>query len=350
MSDVENRNCPECEGTFELPEPQLARRDFMRVAGAGLAALSTGGLILPATARAADRPEVGPQPSVKKPAEDLILELYKSLTADQKPKVLKAYDSPARLSVNPNRALAEPIGKVYTKAQQEILDKILMAISSGEDGYRRITRGGTFDASKSLQNCGADFFGDPLTGKYAFLFTGHHLTVRSDGNFTDGVAFGGPIYYGHTPNGYSRANIFYYQTRSVTSVFEALTEAQRKKATVTMGNPGEGVRSLRFKDKASERPGIALAELSKAQKELVETVMRDVLSPFRKEDAEEVMTVIKKNGGLEKIQLAFYAEDYEGARTSEKEPWSFWRLDGPGFVWNYRVLPHVHTYVNIANK
>jgi hypothetical protein len=30
--------------------------------------------------------------------------------------------------------------------------------------------------------------------------------------------------------------------------------------------------------------------------------------------------------------------------------WHFWRLEGPGFVWNYRVLPHVHTYVNISSR
>ena len=59
---------------------------------------------------------------------------------------------------------------------------------------------------------------------------------------------------------------------------------------------------------------------------------------------------IKKNGGMEKIKLAFYAENYEGSKTSKEQPWSFWRLEGPGFVWNYRVLPHVHTYVNISSK
>ena len=32
------------------------------------------------------------------------------------------------------------------------------------------------------------------------------------------------------------------------------------------------------------------------------------------------------------------------------ERWHFWRLEGPGFVWNYRVLPHVHCYVNISSK
>jgi hypothetical protein len=36
--------------------------------------------------------------------------------------------------------------------------------------------------------------------------------------------------------------------------------------------------------------------------------------------------------------------------VDDKEPWHFWRLEGPGFVWNYRVLEHVHTYVNISSK
>ena len=35
-------------------------------------------------------------------------------------------------------------------------------------------------------------------------------------------------------------------------------------------------------------------------------------------------------------------------RPQKSEPWHFWRLEGPGFVWNYRVLPHVHCFVNIA--
>ena len=49
---------------------------------------------------------------------------------------------------------------------------------------------------------GADIFGDPSKGKFAFQFTGHHLTIRCDGDSEEGAAFGGPIYYGHTPNGY----------------------------------------------------------------------------------------------------------------------------------------------------
>ena len=47
---------------------------------------------------------------------------------------------------------------------------------------------------------------------------------------------------------------------------------------------------------------------------------------------------------LEKIHLAFYQD----GRMNDNNRWHFWRLEGPGFVWNYRVLPHVHCYVNIA--
>ena len=69
------------------------------------------------------------------------------------------------------------------------------------------------------------------------------------------------------------------------------------------------------------------------------------MAPFRKEDGDEVMAIVKANGGLEKINLAFYKDKKS---TDEKIRWHFWRLEGPGFVWNYRVLGHVHCFVNIA--
>src|SRR5581483_9063093 len=99
-------------------------------------------------------------------------------------------------------------------------------------------------------------------------------------------------------------------------------------------------------DKGATRPGIAYAELSADQRKLVEQVMRELLSPYRKEDGDEVMQIVRETGGLEKLNLAFY-RDKDG---SEKDNWHFWRLEGPGFVWNYRVLPHVHCFVNISSR
>jgi len=332
MSDQVKPQCPECN---------LDRRDFVRLLGAGALAVATGA-VLPRRLRARDE-----KPH---PAEDFVKELFAGMSADQKKMVCKPFDHQARLSVNPNRALGETIGKVYTKPQQELLDRIVKAISSGDEGYRLISRANTWDASRDFTNCGADIFGEPGKGEFAFLFTGHHLTVRCDGDFKDGVGFGGPIYYGHTPNGWSDRNLFYPQTKEVVSVYEALNEQQRKKATVAMGNPGEGAQSIRLRGKGATRPGIPCADLTKDQQELVGKVMRSLLSPFRKEDGDEVMQIIKDTGGLEKIQLAFYTEAYENAKTDAKQPWSFWRLEGPGIVWNFRVLPHVHTFVNITSK
>src|SRR5262249_26371757 len=275
---------------------------------------------------------------------------------EKKNKAGKVITRPTRLGMY-NAALMGPktrIGLVYTKAQIELLERIVKAMSSGDDGYRRISRNTgakKWDASGKFENCGAYIFGDPSgKDKYAFVFSGHHLTIRCDGNSEEGAAFGGPMYYGHSPNGWSRGNLFNYQTRSVQSLHKALEGKQQQQATIAKGNPGEHAQSVQFKAKKEDRPGLPIGEVSKDQKALVGKVMRNILSPFGKEDGDEVMEIIKKNGGMEKIKLAFYTDNYEGAKTSKDQPWSFWRLEGPGFVWNYRVLPHVHTYVNISSK
>jgi hypothetical protein len=340
MQDHTSPPCPECDG--------LDRRGFIRTLALGGAALTAGSasVLLPGTALADKKP----MPRVANPAaEDLVKELFAGLTDSQKKAVVKPWGHPARKSVNPNKALDQTVGAVYTKPQQELVQKIVRAIASDDKGWHQISRNGTWDASKSFDKMGADIFGDPTTGKYAFLCTGHHLTIRCDGDSEDGAAFGGPIYYGHSPNGYSPRNVFSYQTRQVLKAYQALDEKQRKQATVAMGHPGEGARSIQLK-KDAKLPGIAYADLSKDQQELFEQVMQTILSPFRQQDGAEVVSIIKDMGGMKKVHMAFYSEAYENTETSENQPWSFWRLEGPGFVWNFRVLPHVHTYVNIASK
>jgi len=331
-------SCPECD--------DFDRRDFMRVLGGSAVAL--GGLTaIPAVARAVDAPAAATATTkAAKPAEALIKELYSTYSDEQKKELIQPFTNKARLGMYNSALMGKTVGKSYTKPQQELLEQILKSICNGDEGWNKISRGGKWDASGSFQNCGALLFGEPKDNeKWAWLFTAHHLTVRCDGNSEEGAAFGGPMYYGHTPNGYSPNNVWYYQTKSVVSVFDMLDGAQRKKAVVT-GSPGEQAGSVKFRQDGESRPGILYADLSADQKKLVETVMRDVLSPYRKEDADEVMEIIKKNGGMEKIHLAFYQDK----DMADSKQWHFWRLEGPGFVWNYRVLPHVHTFVNISSK
>jgi hypothetical protein len=340
--------CPECDGQFEHVGP-LDRRDFIRVVGATTASVVTVGGLAAAPALAAATPP--DQPAAARPAEALVRELFTGLTQDQRQRVVHPWahtvgnnQTPARLGMY-NSALGRRIGEVYTRPQQELIERILRSISNGEEGYQRMTRNGTFDGSRTMDACGSDFFGDATTNQYSWVFSGHHLTVRCDGNSEPGAAFGGPLYYGHSPNGYSDRNCFNYQTRAAMAVFESFTEQQRTTAVVG-GSPGEQAPSVRFRPAGQPHPGIAASELTAEQKRLVENVMRQLLSPYRQQDGDEVMQILRQNGGLDRIHLAFYRSNSNEAT----QPWSFWRLEGPGFVWNFRVLPHVHTFVAISSQ
>lgn len=339
MSELRTPACPDCN--------DVDRRAFLSTMG-GAAAVAGLGTVLPANLRADDPAAKTPPPARQpKPAEAMIKELFSGLTDQQKRQVCYDWDhkqannqTPTRLRMF-NAPIGTRIADGYTPAQRELCENIFKAITSGDEGYRLLSREGTWDGSRSFQACGAYIFGDPSGDRpYAWVFTGHHLTVRCDGNSEPSAAFGGPMYYGHSPDGHSRRNAFHYQTRAVQTVFEALNEQQRRQAVV-VGNPGEMEGSIRHR--AQGFPGIRSGDLSAAQKQLIEGVMRDVLSPYRREDADEVMDLVRRNGGMDRLHLAFYKD----REAEDGTLWSFWRLEGPGFVWNYRVLPHVHTYVHI---
>ncbi len=357
MTDKKTSWCPECAadvavaGQGSEPRAGVDRRDFLRAMGGTAAGLMGGTALLSGWA---GRPAMAfAEEAAAKPAEGLIRELFATLTPDQKKTLVLPWDhgadaegkNPTRLQTFNAALKGTRIGEAYTKPQQELIQRTLKAILSGEDAFTRLERGGNWDGSGSFEGNGAVIFGDPTGDKpFSWMFAGHHLTLRCDGNSQPGAAFGGPMYYGHSANGHSATNVYNYQTKQVKSVFDALDEKQRTKALV-VGEPGDGRSALRFR-KVEERQGIAYADLSDDQRKHVEATLRLLLDPFRKEDGDEVMQLVKANGGMEKIQLAFYKDD----AMADNERWHYWRLEGPGFIWNYRVLPHVHCFVNIVGQ
>jgi len=323
--------------------PTVARRTFL----GGLATIGIASSIA-SQIQAFDEPAAA-NSAPAQPAESLIKELYASLSAEQRSQNVYAYNQKTDGALTRHGMYNAPyggkkIGEQYSKAQQELIDRILKAMTRDEEGYIKITRGGRFDSSKNLQGCGASFFGNATDeNKFCFMFTAHHLTIRCDGNSAPGAAFAGPLYYGHSADGYSTGNVYHYQTQQVHQFFDALDSKQRKLG-LTKGNPGERAQSITFRENTANIPGIGVDQLSSDQKELMQAVMQSVLSPYRQEDANEVMEIIEHNGGMDKLRLAFYKD----SETTDSLRWHFWRIEGPGLVWNYRALPHVHTFVNIA--
>ncbi|MFM8275239.1 MAG: DUF3500 domain-containing protein [Gemmata sp.] len=335
-------SCPDCTTP---PAPAPDRRDFIRVLGAAAVVTATG--LTPLQKARAARAEKQAQ------AEAMIFELYKSMDADQKKKLVRAWDHGAAAGKLPGRLLTHngadgksKIGEEYNKKQVELLDKIFRAICNGEEGYKQLSRNGRFDNSNDFENAGALIYGEAVEGKkFSLVFCSHHLTVRCDGNSEEKTAFGGPLYYGHSPNGYASTNVFSKQTKAATDLFGALS-AEQKKLAVLPGKWVDEHNGVKVPGKAAKVPGLCFADMTKEQKELTEKVMKEVVSPYRKEDGDEVLEIIKANGGMEKLSMAFYEE----GKRNEKEPWSYWRLEGPGFVWSFRSLPHVHTFVNVTSK
>ena len=338
--------CPECEMT----ENALDRRGFLSAA-AGSAVTLVGLQAVPA---ATPRVRADAPVRASKPSEALVRELHASLSDAQKRQVCLPWNhgttngagTPTRMRMYNAAIFADRrIEDVYTPAQRELCQRILQGICNGDDGFRLISRGGTWDGSSEFENCGAYIFGDP-TGDHQFswVFTGHHLTVRCDGNSEPDTAFGGPMYYGHSPDGWSQRNLFFPQTRAVKDVFESLNDNQRRQAMAIwrQGEAREQLDSVRFRARGASFPGLSVGELAADQRALMQRAMRKILEPYRADDADEVMQIMRRNGGLERLHLAFYQDQ------GETRGWSFWRLEGPGFVWNFRVLPHVHTFVNIG--
>ena len=349
MNEQNKIACPECES----PEG-LDRREFIMAAGGTVVALAALEAVPQLILAQGTTAQPAAQPArVAKPAEALIRELYQGLSAEQRGRVVYPWNHGATATALPTRKRmynaaifsAHNIGAVYTPAQRELNQRIFRAIGSGDEGYRQLSRANTFDASQSFERCGAYIFGDPTgDNQFAWVFTGHHLTVRCDGNSEPNAGFGGPMYYGHTPDGMSARNVFNYQTRSAIAVWDALSEAQRRTATIQMyPQPREQEGSVRFRAQGQAYPGISIRDLTADQRRLLDQVMRDLLSPYRREDGDEVMELVRRNGGVERLHLGFYKEAGTAAGS-----WDFWRIEGPGFVWNFRVLPHVHCFVNIG--
>jgi len=338
MTEQRSVRCPECGEVMG----EVTRREFMKGVGAAAVAASAGVLPVFATPRvvaaAEEKPKGTPETAVKR--------LYDSLDDKQKKVICKKFDDPLRQRYNANWAITKPnISEFFTKDQQETIREIFRGCTS-EEGYKRFLKQMEEDAG-GFGNYHIAIFGKPGDDeKFQFVMTGRHMTIRDDGNFEDGTAFGGPMVYGHGTGDSIKGmpgNVFYYQTLQANEVFKMLDGKQRKLALLDK-SPREDAVQIRGPN--VEYPGIALAELSKDQKKLVEKVMHELLAPYREADVKEAMGCLKAGGGLDKMHIAFYKDHDIGS----DEIWDIWRLEGPTFVWHFRGAPHVHTYVNIASK
>jgi len=342
--------CPDCDrGASEI-----GRREFLRVASlsaAGVAAASAVGVVDSRLLPAAD-----PTPAANLP-ESSVKELYDALTPAQRKVVCFDWNHVdpkrglLRSRVSNNWQITEPSinSEFYTQQQQRLVRTIFEGIINPEwhgkidKQLKDDTGGKPFGGDQSLA-----IFGKPGDAKFEFVMTGRHMTMRCDGNSTEHVAFGGPLFYGHAASGFDEkpghpGNVFWEQALAANKVYEMLDGKQRAIAEVAKSPQESGIA---FRGATGKFDGLPISELSGDQKGLVQEVLRKLLEPYRQSDREEVEQCLTEQGGLDKCHLAFYTDQDLGSDRI----WDNWRLEGPAFVWYFRGVPHVHVWVNIASN
>ncbi|MBL8828415.1 MAG: DUF3500 domain-containing protein [Planctomycetaceae bacterium] len=336
-----NRRCPDCDAMDHVATP-VSRRKFLQTTAAAGVALGA----LPAWAEAKDKPAGTP--------ESLVKTLYDSLSDDQKSKLCFAWDymDPkrgllrTRVANNWNITPVEIDKKGnFTDDQRDLIKAIFEGIID-PSWHARIYKQLDDDAGGFGVDQSFAIFGKPGDGKFEFVMTGRHMTIRCDGNSTEHVAFGGPIFYGHAAAAFNEpkdhaGNVFWHQAVEANKLYTMLDGKQQKQALVTP-MPREQDSGFRSKEKIA---GIPTTELSADQKAHLQKVLQLLIEPYRQSDRDEVVQCLKTQGGLDACSLAFYSQGDIG----NDGVWDNWRIEGPSFVWHYRGAPHVHVWVNVAD-
>jgi hypothetical protein len=294
--------CPDCALDTDVG---VGRREFLRTVGAGAAAAATGGLAVFAT------PRVQAAPTPKSVAETAVKGLYDSLTEEQRKVVCFEWDHKdpqrglLRTHVSNNWQITKPHVRsdFYTKKQQMIIHDVFKGVLNPE-WYPKIlkqlrddTKGQEWGAEQSFA-----IFGVPGSDKFEFVMTGRHMTIRADGNTESHVAFGGPIFYGHDAEGLFNerpghpGNIFWPQAVMANKVFKMLDSKQQEQSLLAR-RPAES--AVAFRGAKAKFPGLAVSELAEEQKKELQKVLMGLVEPYRKEDQEEALAALQKQGGLD---------------------------------------------------
>jgi hypothetical protein len=295
-------------------------------------------------------PIIGAEPAKPKAtSETLATQLFKSLDEGQRKKVCFGFDDPLRSKVDNNwMVVKDSIAGIFTPDQQALVKEIFHSFHSDE--YRKTvwdqvvhdSEGEGFEKSTAVA-----LFGEPGAGKFELVLTGRHVTRRCDGDSVDGAAFGGPIFYGHAAESFNEkpdhpGNAYWFQAKRANQVFAALDGKQRALAMMEKGRPEQHSKTVELTGKKEGLPGIPVGGLSADQKELMKKVLADLIAPFRKVDADEVMKIITARG-MDELHLAFAKNDDIGGDGV----WDVWQVEGPNMLWYFRGAPHVHCWVHV---
>lgn len=292
------------------------------------------------------------------PASDsLPMQLYKSLTPEQRQKVCLPADHPRRKYVS-NWWYIHPnyrIPATFNAEQQQLIKQIFDSLHSVEH-QAAVEEQVLLDQYGDSKNApAAGFFGTPEDADFEFLFTGHHVTRRCNAHTNQGRGFGGnPIFYGHYPHPLTNmrenfneakdhpGNPYWYQGKLFNKFVAGLDGKQQQSGLVADEPRSESPAAVI--QKTAEPRGLICADLTADQKKLLLETMRGMLAMFRVDDVNATIESIEKRQIIDRLQVSWYAGKYD---IGSDKVWDTWQIEGPDLVWYFRGYPHIHCYFHL---
>jgi hypothetical protein len=265
--------------------------------------------------------------AAEKPIQQLAIDLFGSLTPEQRTKALFPYDSRVRdeekfpggpregvmimdLSA-PQRELAMLMLKRFTSGYGA--EKCLAILAQPGNGWEK-----NFLA----------FFGEPGPGKsYAWRIAEHHLTIVHVEVENGEPSRFGPILLGADP-----PVLWNAEEDAMIDLFATLTPAERGRVV----RPGKALSA-----KSIGGDGVAVSALSPTAQRKVKEVIDGRLKFFAPDIQKRVISLIEKQGGLDAMRIAFWGN--ADKRCADGGKWDFKLGAGDAFLCDYEnTRGHIH--------
>jgi hypothetical protein len=286
-------------------------------------------------------------------SDSMAMQLYKSLSDEQKSKVCLPHDHESRQFIS-NWWYVHREHRIHNSfdlEQQDLIQKIFDSMHSPEhqSAVNKQVKIDQYGKAKNTPSVG--FFGTPEDDDFEFIYTGHHVTRRCNAHVDEGQGFGGaPIFYGHFPEDFHETkdhpgNPYWYQGKIFNDFVQALDGKQQAKG-LSDARPRPEKPNQVIQMDTEGWPGLSCAELSSDQKTLLVETMRKMLAMFREGDVAATLETIERKKMIDQLFVSYYGGKYD---IGSDRVWDTWQIEGPEMVWYFRGQPHIHSYLHLKS-
>ena len=283
-------------------------------------------------------------------SDSLPMQLYKSLSDEQRSKICLPNDHKRRQHISNWWYVHQEhrINNTFNDEQRALIQQIFDSLHHPEHrtAINKQVELDQYGQEKNSPSVG--FFGTPEDKDFEFIYTGHHVTRRTNAHSDKGQGLaGGPLFYGHFYKEFNETkehphNPYWYQGKLFNEFVQELSGEQQKQGLAQEAPRSERSNAVIQIDKTP--PGLACQPLSDDLKQLLRETMGKMLGMFRESDVQATLRLFADKSIVDELHVSWYGGKFD---IGSDKVWDTWTIEGPRFVWYFRGQPHIHSYFHL---